>query len=46
MLTVGGVVGRLSGRGVVFSALRQAGWGVGAALVTYVVGRIVGVTIG
>ena len=46
MLVVGGVVGRLSGRGIVFSALRQAGWGVGAALVTFFVGRIVGVTIG
>ena len=46
MLAVGGVVGRLSGRGIVFSALRQAGWGVGAALVTFAVGRLVGVTIG
>ena len=46
MLTVGGIVGRLSGRGIAFSALRQAGWGVGAALVTFAVGRLVGVTIG
>lgn len=46
MLVVGGVVGRLSGRGVVFSALRQFLWGTGAALVTFVVGRLIGVNIG
>ena len=33
LLVVGGVLGRLSGRGVVFSALRQLACGVGAALV-------------
>lgn len=43
---VGGVVGRLSGRGIVFSAARQLAWGVGAAVVTFGVGRIIGVTIG
>jgi vacuolar iron transporter family protein len=46
MIVVGGIVGRLSGRGVVFSALRQLMWGSGAALVTFVVGRLVGVTTG
>ncbi|GDX31899.1 hypothetical protein LBMAG15_08330 [Actinomycetes bacterium] len=46
LLVVGGVVGRLSGRGVVFSALRQFGWGAGAALITFLVGRIVGISIG
>jgi VIT1/CCC1 family predicted Fe2+/Mn2+ transporter len=46
MLLVGGIVGRLSGRGVVFSALRQFLWGTGAALVTFVVGRVVGVSLG
>lgn len=46
LLVVGGLVGRLSGRGVVFSALRQLSWGVGAALVTFVVGRLVGTTVG
>ena len=46
MVVVGGVVGRLSGRGVVFSAARQLAWGVGAAVVTFGVGRIIGVSIG
>jgi len=45
MLAVGGLVGRLSGRGVVFSALRQLMWGAGAAGVTFIVGRLIGVTI-
>ena len=46
MAVVGGVVGRLSGRGIVFSAARQLAWGVGAAAVTFGVGRIIGVNIG
>jgi VIT1/CCC1 family predicted Fe2+/Mn2+ transporter len=46
LLIVGGVVGRLSGRGIVFSALRQLGWGTGAALVTFAVGRVVGISVG
>jgi VIT1/CCC1 family predicted Fe2+/Mn2+ transporter len=46
MLVVGGTVGRLSGVGVVRSALRQLLVGGGAAAVTYVVGRIVGTSIG
>lgn len=46
MLLVGGVVGRLSGRGVVFSALRQFLWGSGAALVTFGVGHVIGVSTG
>lgn len=46
LLIVGGLVGRLSGRGVVFSALRQLLWGAGAAVVTFVVGRLVGTAIG
>lgn len=46
LLTVGGVVGRLSGRGVAFSALRQVLWGSGAALVTFIVGRLIGVSTG
>ena len=46
MLIVGGIVGRLSGRGVVFSALRQLLWGSGAAIVTYIVGRLVGINVG
>ena len=46
MVVVGGIVGRLSGRGVVFSALRQLIWGAGAALVTFVIGRLVGIQLG
>ena len=45
MLTVGGIVGRLSGRGIIFSALRQLMWGAGAAAVTYAVGSIIGVSV-
>jgi len=46
MVVVGGVVGRLSGRGILFSAMRQLLWGSGAALVTFAIGRIVGIQIG
>ena len=46
MIVVGGTVGRLSGRGVFFSAGRQTMWGVGAAAVTYLVGSLVGVNVG
>lgn len=46
MVVVGGTVGRLSGRGVLFSAGRQTMWGVGAAAVTYLVGSLVGVNVG
>lgn len=46
MVAVGGVVGWLSGRGVVFSAARQTLWGAGAAGVTYLVGSLVGVNVG
>lgn len=46
LLIVGGLVGRFSGRGVLFSAGRQLLWGAGAAGVTYLVGSIVGVNVG
>jgi VIT1/CCC1 family predicted Fe2+/Mn2+ transporter len=46
LIIVGGVVGRLSGRGVVFSAVRQVLWGTGAALVTFLVGRVIGISVG
>jgi VIT1/CCC1 family predicted Fe2+/Mn2+ transporter len=45
MLVVGGVVGYLSGRGVLFSAFRQIAWGAGAAAVTFVVGHLIGINI-
>jgi len=46
MIVVGGVVGKQSGRGVLFSASRQVLWGAGAAAVTYLVGSLVGVNVG
>jgi VIT1/CCC1 family predicted Fe2+/Mn2+ transporter len=45
MVVVGGIVGRLSGRGIWFSAMRQLLWGAGAAAVTYAVGSLIGVTV-
>lgn len=46
MVVVGAFVGRMSGRGMVFSALRQVAWGAGAALVTFAIGRLVGIQVG
>lgn len=45
MCIVGGLVGKFSGRGIVFSAMRQLLWGAGAAGVTYAVGAIIGVNV-
>jgi len=45
MVVVGGIVGRLSGRGIWFSAMRQLLWGAGAAAVTFAVGSLIGVTV-
>jgi VIT1/CCC1 family predicted Fe2+/Mn2+ transporter len=45
MVVVGGIVGRLSGRGIWFSAMRQLLWGAGAAAVTFAVGTIIGVSV-
>ncbi len=46
LLAVGGVVGRLSGLGIVKSALRQFAVGAGAAAVTFVLGTLVGTGLG
>ncbi len=46
LLGVGAVVGRLSGAGVVRSALRQFGVGAAAAAVTYGIGSLIGGTVG
>jgi len=46
LIVVGAVVGRLSGRGVIIGAARQLLWGAGAALVTFGVGRVIGVSLG
>lgn len=46
MVIVGGAVGRLSGLGVARSAMRQVVVGVGAAAVTFLLGRLVGGGLG
>lgn len=46
LCVVGGLVGKFSGRGIVFSAMRQLMWGAGAAGVTYIVGSFIGVNTG
>jgi VIT1/CCC1 family predicted Fe2+/Mn2+ transporter/rubrerythrin len=46
LFAVGAGVSLLTGRSVLFSGLRQVGIGAGAAAVTYVVGSIIGVTVG
>jgi VIT1/CCC1 family predicted Fe2+/Mn2+ transporter len=45
MFLVGGGVGLLTGRGVVYSGLRQLVIGAAAATVTYAVGRLIGVSV-
>jgi vacuolar iron transporter family protein len=45
LCVVGGLVGRFSGRGIVFGAFRQLMWGAGAAAITYLVGSIIGVNV-
>ena len=42
MLVVGGLVGRLSGRGVARGAIRQFVVGALAAGVTFIIGRVIG----
>lgn len=46
LVLVGGTVGKLSGLGVVRSAARQLLVGGGAAAITYVLGRLVGTSLG
>jgi VIT1/CCC1 family predicted Fe2+/Mn2+ transporter len=46
LLAVGGLVGRISGAGIVKSALRQFGVGAAAAAVTYVIGSAIGGSVG
>jgi VIT1/CCC1 family predicted Fe2+/Mn2+ transporter len=46
LLTVGGLTSLLTGRSAFFTAARQLAIGVGAALVTYAIGRLVGVATG
>jgi VIT1/CCC1 family predicted Fe2+/Mn2+ transporter len=46
LFLVGAGVSLLTGRGMLFSGVRQLGIGLAAALVTYVIGSIIGVTAG
>ncbi len=46
MIIVGATVGKLSGRNVFFSVGRQLMWGVGAAAVTFGIGKIVSAVTG
>ena len=46
LIAVGSAVGYLSGAGMLKSAMRQLAVGVGAAAVTFIVGTIVGVSLG
>ncbi|MEZ0239535.1 MAG: VIT1/CCC1 transporter family protein [Chloroflexota bacterium] len=45
LFVVGAGVSLLTGRGVLFSGFRQLGIGLGAAVVTYVIGSLIGVTV-
>jgi VIT1/CCC1 family predicted Fe2+/Mn2+ transporter len=38
-------VSLLTGRGMLFSGLRQLGIGLGAATITYIIGSIIGVSV-
>jgi len=44
LFAVGAAVSLLTGRGLVFSGVRQLGIGLAAALVTYLIGSLIGVT--
>jgi len=46
LFAVGAAVSLLTGRGLLFSGFRQLGIGLAAALVTYAIGSIIGVTAG
>jgi VIT1/CCC1 family predicted Fe2+/Mn2+ transporter len=45
LFVVGAGVSLLTGRGVLFSGFRQLGIGLGAAVVTYAIGSVIGVTV-
>ena len=45
LFVVGALVSLITGRSLVFSGLRQCAIGGGTALVTYVVGSLIGVTV-
>ena len=45
LFAVGAGVSMLTGRSLVFSGLRQLGIGLGAAIVTYLIGSLIGVEV-
>jgi len=45
LFLLGALVSLLTGRNLVFSGLRQVGIGASAAIVTYMVGRVIGVSV-
>jgi VIT1/CCC1 family predicted Fe2+/Mn2+ transporter len=45
LFVVGAGVSLLTGRGVLFSGFRQLGIGLGAAIVTYLIGSLIGVSV-
>jgi VIT1/CCC1 family predicted Fe2+/Mn2+ transporter/demethoxyubiquinone hydroxylase (CLK1/Coq7/Cat5 family) len=46
LFTLGALVSLLTGRGLLFSGMRQVGLGAAAAIVTFIVGKIIGVSVG
>jgi VIT1/CCC1 family predicted Fe2+/Mn2+ transporter len=46
LFAVGAGVSLLTGRGVLFSGIRQVAIGAAAAIVTYLVGTVIGVSVG
>ena len=45
LFAVGAAVSLLTGRGFVFSGIRQLGIGLGASIVTYLIGSLIGVSV-
>jgi len=45
LFAVGAGVSLLTGRGMLFSGLRQLGIGLAAAMTTYIIGSIIGVSV-
>jgi len=45
LFAVGGAVSLLTGRGVLFSGVRQVAIGAAAAIVTFIVGTVIGVSV-
>ncbi len=46
LFVLGALVSLLTGRNLVFSGMRQVGIGAAAAIVTFIVGRVIGVSVG